>query len=146
MKKIFLLMLMAIAITSCQTRNLSSINKQTDSYLMVTIWGDQLTAEEIEQLEDGMFSIENKNISTREVRKKTEEWAQKNINKKIYMFMYRSVKTPHGSISSKSYSAVPFIWITLTLIGFIMILLEIIGVTEIILTIAITIRKWLSKN
>ena len=146
MKKFFLLMLMAIAMTSCQTTNLSSINKQTGSYISITIWGDQLTAEEIDQLENEMFSIENQNISTKKVRKNTEKWAQTNMNKKIYLFMYRSVKTSLGSMSSKSYSAIPFIWITLIITGIIILLLEILGTTEIILTIVVTIRKWLSKN
>ena len=135
-------MLMAIAITSCQTASLNSHNPKTGSHLKVTIHGDQLSAEEINLLVDGMFSIENKDLPTKEVRKRTEEWAKKNIDKKVYLNISRTVKTPHGKIFSESYSPIPIIRIILIIIGGILIFLEISGVTEIIAGILSIIRGY----
>lgn len=143
MKKFLILMTMAIALVSCQAGHLNSYNPQTGSYLTITIWGNQLTNDKISQIEQGMFSIENPNISTKEFRRKTEKWVHKNMNKKIYLFMTRTVKTSNGHLFfSHSKSCMPFIWISLIIIGVITIILEMLGITDIFLTI----RKLFDKN
>ncbi len=101
MKKFIFLITICFTMVSCNNQFVLVNEKNVTTY--ITIYGDALTENEIQQLQQELISLNKSCQSVKEVRKGVEKFIRNSFDKKVYLKKVTKINnTPYGSIHSYS--------------------------------------------
>ena len=104
MKKFILLITMCFIMVSCNNRQFITVEDKNVT-MYVTIYGNILTENETQQLQQELISLNKSCQTTREIRKGAEKFVKTSFDKKVYLKKVEKITTtPYGIIRSHSYN------------------------------------------